>query len=171
MQQFKDRFNLDQNEVTKTTQARAIVALIAIAGMFLPWVWLDGDTSPMNAGQLLAYAFTNPERGAMISISFPGTIALLFTPPVVICLAVYCFIKTMKSDYPLMMNAGAVVLPIVMIMLSGPVTSSDDHSFAGLPASHLGAILVSLCHASLLTHGILQQQGYLTPIGTHKDED
>ena len=72
MQQFKDRFNLDQNEVTKTTQARAIVALIAIAGMFLPWVWLDGDTSPMNAAQLLAYAFTNPERGAMISISFPG---------------------------------------------------------------------------------------------------
>ena len=168
MNKLRNKLKLD-TEISRTTQARSAAALIALLAMLLPWVWLDGDNSSMSAAELLAYGFTNPERGSMIRVSLPGTIALLFIPPVVILVAIMAFIKTAQGRYPLMLNATAAALPLVLILFAKPVISSDDHSLAGIPVSHAGAIIAGVCHASLLVHGILQQNGYLDP-ETPEDE-
>ena len=160
MQELKEKLEklkLSDPGFDNTTRARSLVALAALAGMFLPWVWLDGDSSSLNAAELLAHGLTNPERGAMAGVSFPGTMALLFIPPAVIILAVLGFIRAIRGEYPLLMNAAGAALPLVLLVLSKPVTSSDDHSVLGIPVSHAGAIVVSICHASLLIHGALHR--------------
>ena len=74
MQQLKSALRSNDPKFDDTARARTLAALAALISMFLPWVWLDGDNSALNGAELLAYAFTSPERRAMIQTSLLGSL-------------------------------------------------------------------------------------------------
>ena len=75
---------------------RDLIAVVSIVTMLLPWVYLDGSSSPMTGADLIAYTFTGPERGAMIRESFLGAASLFVIPLIVLVMAVTVFVKPSK---------------------------------------------------------------------------
>ena len=155
MQRLRDALRSGDPKFDDTARVRTLAALAALISMFLPWVWLDGDNSALNGAELLAYAFTGPERGAMIRTSILGSLGLLFIPLVVAVLAVYGFFKTIAGEYPLTTYAAAAALPILMLVMARSVTSSDQISITGIPLPEWGVVLMVACQAGLFIHGLL----------------
>ena len=153
LQQIRDKLQSRDPDFDTVTLLRGLAGLLALAGMLLPWIQLDGAASAMNAAELLAYSFTNPERGAMIDVSFIGTIALLFVPPILITITCLTFISLIKGEHPFSMNTTALILIAALVLLTGPVISSDQSTLWSVPIPKAGVMVVALSHAGLITHG------------------
>ena len=124
--------------------------------MLLPWVYLDGSESPLSGADLIEYTFFGPERGAMARESFLGAASLLVVPLVVLVMAVTVFAKTVRGHTSIAGNAGAGLLPLLIVIFAGRVTSSDHLLVGGFVIPGWGMILLFLCQASLLAHSLLQ---------------
>ena len=111
MQRFKEKLQSNDATLDNTTRIRAAAALIALFSMLVPWVWMDGDKSALSGSDLLAYAFTSDERGALFRTSILGALGLFFVPPIVAVLTIYGFAKTIMGEYPLMANLMGALLP------------------------------------------------------------
>ncbi len=158
MQQLKSALRSNDPKFDDTARARTLAALAALISMFLPWVWLDGDNSALNGAELLAYAFTSPERRAMIQTSLLGSLGILFIPLTVAVLAVYGFLKTSAGEYPLTTYAAAAALPVLMLVMARSVTSSDQPAIAGVTLPEWGVVLMVGCQAGLFIHGLLNER-------------
>ena len=141
--------------MSRATQIRTIVALLALCSMFLPaWVRLDGYSSSMNGAELLAFTFTSPERGAMFRTALLGSVALLFIPLAVAVTAAYSFVKNIQGEFPIAANLALIALPIVMLFLAQTLTASDQPRLAWVTIPKPGIILMVLCNAGLLAHSL-----------------
>ena len=69
---------------------RNLLAIVAIASMMLPWVYLDGAESSLSGAELIAYFLaTGTERWEMTKQSVPGAFSLFFVPAIVAGLSIY----------------------------------------------------------------------------------
>ena len=134
---------------------RNLLAVAGIASMMLPWVYLDGSDSSLSGSELIAYTFvTGNERWAMLKESVLGAFALFMVPVAVAVLAVMVFVRTIKEQHSIPLNAAAGLLPALIVLLSGGITSSD-HLLAGrLVFPESGIIVMFLCQAALAAHSI-----------------
>ena len=155
MQRFKEKLQSNDATLDKTTRIRAAAALIALFSMLVPWVWMDGDKSALSGADLLAYAFTSDERGALFRTSILGALGLFFVPPIVAVLTIYGFAKTIMGEYPLMANLMGALLPIIMLILARSITSSDQLAILGITLSGWGVSLMICSHTGLFIHGVL----------------
>ena len=152
------RRNLDwkRTGMDPVTATRSLIALAAVIGMFLPWITLDGASSPMNGAQLAAHSFNSPERTAMASISITAALALLFIPPLMAVLLGISLVNTLRGQLPLGTQLSAALLPLGIMLLCRPITSTDHPAIAGfflLP--HFGTTLIMLTQGYLFGHGLL----------------
>ena len=154
----RERFQefLDQL-VSDTSVWRNLIAILAILSMLLPWVYLDGSKSPLSGADLIAYTFVGPERGAMARESFLGATSLLVVPLVVLIMAVTVFVKTFRGQTSIALRVATGLLPLLIVIFAGRVTSSDHLTAGGLVFPGWGIILLFLCQASLLVHNLLQR--------------
>ena len=134
---------------------RNLLAIVAIASMMLPWVHLDGAESSLSGAELIAYTFaTGTERWDMLRTSVPGAFSLFFVPLITAVLSVVAFWKIWKEQHPVKSNAVAAVLPLLIVLFSGSIVSSD-HLLAGRLASpQIGMVLMILCQGVLAVHSI-----------------
>ena len=153
----RERFQgvLDQL-VSDTSIWRNLISIVAILSMLLPWVYLDGSGSPLSGADLIEYTFFGPERGAMARESFLGAASLLVVPLVVLVMAVTVFAKTVRGHTSIAWNAAAGLLPLLIVIFAGRVTSSDHLLVGGFVIPGWGMILLFLCQVSLLAHSLLQ---------------
>ena len=154
MQRLKEKLGVNQPDIDNLTRVRALIALVGFLSMFLPWISLDGDNSALNGSELIAFAFTSPERQAMFGISIPGALGLFGVPVIMVGLTIFGFFKTINGEYPLVVNGVAVILPVVMLVLADPITSSDQFDLFGVILPKVGIILMILSHAALFIHGL-----------------
>ena len=139
------------------TMIRTLIAMGALASMFLPWAVLDGDDSSLSGSELLAYAFTSPERGAMFRTSFLGAVGLLFIPLTVMVATIIAFFNTVTRQASTAANLIGCLLPIIMIMVTGSITSSDQPDLLGVRIPEWGIAMMISCHTVLLVHGLIQE--------------
>ena len=134
---------------------RNLLAVAGIASMMLPWVYLDGSDSSLSGSELIAYTFvTGDERWDMLKESVLGAFALFLVPLAVAVLAVMVFVRTIREQHSIRLNAAAGLLPALIVVLSGSITSSD-HLLAGrLVFPESGIIVMFLCQATLAAHSI-----------------
>ena len=124
---------------------RTLIAMGALASMFLPWAVLDGDDSSLSGSELLAYAFTSPERGAMFRTSLLGAMGFLFIPLTVMVATIIAFFNTVTRQASTAANLIGCLLPIIMLMVTGSITSSDQPDLFGSKDPGVGH-----CHDDLL---------------------
>ena len=136
---------------------RNLLAIVAIASMMLPWVYLDGAGSSLSGAELIAYFFaTGTERWEMIKQSVPGAFSLFFVPVIVAGLSVYVFAKTWRGQHPVKSNAVAALLPLLIVLFSGSVTSSE-HLVAGrFVFPQAGVVLMFLCQGGLAVYSLVK---------------
>ena len=134
---------------------RNLLAIAAIASMMLPWVYLDGAESSLSGAELIAYTFaTGTERWEMLKQSVPGALSLFFVPPVVAVLSIVVFAKTWQDQHSVKLNAIAGLLPLLIVVFAGSITSSE-HLLAGrLVFPQAGIILMFLCQGALAVHSL-----------------
>ena len=134
---------------------RNLLAIVAIASMMLPWVYLDGLESSLSGAELIAYFFaTGTERWEMIKESVPGAFSLFFVPVVVAGLSIYVFAKIWRGQHPVKASAVAALLPLLIVLFAGSVTSSE-HLIAGrLVFPQAGIILMLLCQGGLAVYSL-----------------
>ena len=154
MQQLKEKLGINRPDIDNLTRIRSSVTLVGFFSMFLPWIALDGDNSALNGSELIAFAFTSPERSAMFGISIPGALSLFGVPVVMVGLTIFGFLKTINGEYPLVANGVAVILPMLMLVLAAPITSSDQFDLFGMITPKVGIVLMILSHAALFIHGL-----------------
>ena len=75
--------SLQRPTLDQIALARVLVALIALAEMLLPWAKLDGYAETMSGAELMAFAFTSPERGSIFAVSKLGALSVLLAPALV----------------------------------------------------------------------------------------
>lgn len=136
---------------------RNLLAVVAIASMMLPWVYLDGAESSLSGAELIAYFLaTGTERWEMTKESVPGAFSLFFVPVIVAGLSVYVFAKTWRGRHPVKSNAAAALLPLLIVLFSGSVTSSE-HLIAGrFVFPQAGIILMFLCQGGLAVYSLVK---------------
>ena len=136
---------------------RNLVAVGGIASLMLPWVYLDGSDSSLSGSELIAYTFvTGDERWEMIKQSFLGSMALFLVPLAVAVLTVAVFLKTFREQHSIPLYAVTGLLPVLIVIFSGGVTSSE-HLLAGrLVFPEPGIIVLFLCQAALAAHSLWQ---------------
>ena len=134
---------------------RNLIALAGMASLMLPWVYLDGAESSLSGAELVEYTFvTGSERWQMIQESAPGALSLFLVPPAVGVLSILVFVKTWKDQHDIRLNALAGILPILIVLFSGSITSSE-HLIAGrLVFPQAGIIVMFLCQAALAAHSL-----------------
>ncbi len=136
---------------------RNLLAVVAIASMMMPWVYLDGAESSLSGAELIAYFLaTGTERWEMTKESVPGAFSLFFVPVIVAGLSVYVFAKTWRGRHPVKSNAAAALLPLLIVLFSGSVTSSE-HLIAGrFVFPQAGIILMFLCQGGLAVYSLVK---------------
>ena len=144
--------------VNDTSIWRNLIAIVAILSMLLPWVYLDGSRSPLSGAELIAYTFVGPERGAMARESFLGAAALFVVPLMVLIMAITVFVKTFQGQNPIALNVATGLLPALVVIFAGRITSSDHLTGGGLVFPGWGIILLLLCQASLTIQSLLQRR-------------
>ena len=154
MQRLKERLDLGQPDIDNITRIMSVVAIAGLFSMFLPWISFDGDKSALTGSELIAFAFTSSERSAMFGISVPGALGLFLVPITMVGLTIFGFFKTVNGEHPLPVNGVAVMLPIAMLILSSPITSSDQVDLFGVILPKVGIVLMILSHAALFIHGL-----------------
>ena len=157
IQKWKERILADDPNFNNETMSRTLIALGAILSMFLPWAILDGAGSSMSGAELLAYAFTGPERGTIFATSFMGAMGLFFIPLIVMIATVMTFFKTVTAQSSTAANLIGCLLPIIMIMVTGSITSSDQPQIFALKIPEWGITTMISFHAILLVHGLIQE--------------
>ena len=140
----------------KAAQVRTAIAIAALAGMLLPWLRLDGYNEAMNAADLIAYAFTSPERGAIFGISKLGAIAILFTPSIVLAASVYGLFRIMAGRRQVAAHLVGARAPLGMLMLSRSIVSSDGWDVAGIPLPGFGLIVTVVAQGILLIDTMME---------------
>lgn len=134
---------------------RNLIAVAGIASMMLPWTYLDGAVSSHSGAELIAYTFaTGAERTDMLERSPTGAAALFVVPIAVAVASVAVFLKTFREQSPIAWNAAAGLLPILIVLFAGSVTSSE-HLFAGrFVFPQAGIIVMFLCQGALAAHSL-----------------
>ena len=134
---------------------RNLLAIVAIASMMLPWVYLDGADSSLSGGELIAYWLaTGSERTDMFRENVLGAMALFLVPLAVAVLSVMVFWRIWKRQHPVKLSVAAGLLPLLIVLFSGSITSSD-HLLAGrIVFPQAGIILMLLCQGALVVHSL-----------------
>ena len=134
---------------------RNLLAIAGIASIMLPWVYLDGAESSLSGAEIIAYTFaTGTERWEMLKQSIPGALFLFFIPPAVAVLSIVVFAKTWRDQHSAKLNAVTGLLPLLIVVFAGSITSSE-HLLAGrLVFPQAGIILMFLCQGALAVHSL-----------------
>ena len=135
---------------------RNLLAIAAIASMMLPWVYLDGAESSLSGAELIGYTFaTGSERLDMLRQNVPGALSLFLVPLAVAVLSIIAFWRTWKEQHPVKLNAVAGLLPLLIVLFAGSITSSE-HLLAGrLVFPQAGILVMLLCQAALAVHNFV----------------
>ena len=104
----------------------------------------------MGGAGLIAYSFTGNERAAMIRITLIGSAVLFTFPLLTLFAAVMCFLDNIKGELGVPWSLLAVVAPMAMLMIAGPVLSSDQGRMLGVPIPDWGIFITSGAHFSLI---------------------
>ena len=130
---FWEKLKSQDHGMDNQTMMRSAVSLIALVGFLLPWVTLDGHGSTMTGSEAIAYAFTNPERATIFSVSPQGALALWFSPVMTAAAVLYWFIRLTQGRHSLASHMLGTTLPIIMVLTTGAIASSDGFRLAGIP--------------------------------------
>ena len=144
-------------DVGPRTAVRTTFTLIALLGMFLPWVTLDGSGSSMNGAQLIAYSFTSPERAAMLGTNFLAAAALLGLPLIALGCCIGSFLDNIKGRFGIFWSIGAMVLPPLTLVFASPVLTTEQTRILGAPVPDWGMALTSGAHLALLVMTAMSQ--------------
>ena len=151
-----ERLAAEESGFSTAAQVRTAIALSALAGMLLPWMRLDGYNEAMNAADLIAYAFTSPERATIFGISKLGAIAILFTPSIVLAASTYGLFRVISGrPHPTSHIIGALA-PLGMLMLAGSIASSDGWNIAGMALPGFGLIVTVVAQGILFIDTMME---------------
>ena len=152
----KNIFTSDQ-DVNSRTAVRTVFTLVALLGMFFPWVTLDGSSSAMNGAELIAYSFTSPERTAMMSVNFIAAVTLLGFPILALVCSVISFLENLKGRFGIVWSIGGMALPVLMLMIASPVLTTEQNRILGVPVPDWGMAITAGAHLALLVLTAMSQ--------------
>ena len=158
LEMLKEGFESEDPNFSRIRQIRSAVGALALAGMLLPWVRLDGYTKSMSGADLIAYAFTGTDRGAIFDTSIMGALGLLLIPSIVLAACAYAFLNTMTGRRPLKSHLVAAIMPLGMLLMSGGIVSSDGPQIAGIPIPGFGLIITVLAQGGLFVNRMLGEE-------------
>ena len=125
--------------------------------MMLPWVYLDGAESSLSGAELIAYwLVSGSERTNMLQESVLGALALFLVPRAVAVLSVLVFWRIWRGRDPLKLSIAAALLPLLIVVFAGGVTSSDHLIGGRVVFPQAGVILMFLCQGALVAHRALR---------------
>ena len=160
MEQVKEKLikSLDDPSFDRATQVRTLVGLMALAGMLLPWIRLDGYSETMNGAQMIAYAFTDPGRASIFGVSKLGTLAILLVPILALAANAYGFFRLAQGGHSLGSHLSGSLMPLGMVLLSSSLISSDGPAIAGFPLPGVGIFVMILAQGALFIDGMLEEK-------------
>ena len=146
----------DDPRFSAAAKARTLMALLALFSILLPWVRLDGYTQTMAGSELLAFAFTSPERAAMFRSAPLGAIALLLIPFVLALSSIYAFFKSLEGQHTLGASIMGAALPLIMLFLAQTLTATGSTRIIGVSIPNPGIITMVLCNVGLIIHSLYE---------------
>ena len=158
LEMLKERLEAEDSSFSRIRQIRSAAGALALAGMLLPWVRLDGYTKSMSGADLIAYAFTGTDRGAIFDASVTGALALLLIPSIVLAACAYAFFNTMIGRRPLKSHLTGAIMPLGILLMSGSIVSSDGPQVAGIPIPGFGLIITVLAQGGLFVNRMLGEE-------------
>ena len=153
-QRLKEMMENEDPQLSRNARIRGTIAIIALTGMLLPWLRLDGYSEAMSAAELIAYAFTSPERGSLFGVSMMGALAILLTPVVVMTAGVLGFFQAITGGRSLGANLVGALAPLAMLMLAHSIVSSDGWEVVGIPLPGFGLMLTVAAQGTLFIHAM-----------------
>ena len=127
-----------------------MAAVAAIASFLLPWVYFDGSRDSQNGAELIVHMLRGQERGTMLGNSFLGATVLIVVPfiTLIACGAGMC--RTWQNLDTLPYGAVAALLPLSIVLFSGPVTSSEHLLGNGMMIPQPGIVAIFMLHVGLV---------------------
>ena len=141
--------------IDRATLTRTMLILAALAGMLFPWLKLDGYPGAMTGADLVAYALTSPERASIFSVSKLATTAVLLVPTLSLAAAVYGFFRIIQEGRALGAHLAGAALPIIMVLLYGPIASSDGPALGAVTIPGAGVFVTMTAQAALFVEALV----------------
>ena len=122
-----------------------IAALTGLVALFIPWVILDGHTSPLSGVGLMTYALQGNDRLVMWRIAPFATVLVLTVPfgiTASICWTAFTVLRrNYRLDVPLFTLAGILAL----LRFTPPILDERMYALSGfaVPGPGLGILLVA----------------------------
>ena len=92
----------------------------------------------------------------MFRESVLGALALFLVPLAVVVLSAMVFRRIRNRLHPVKLSVAAGLLPLLIVLFSGSITS-NDHLLAGRIVFHqAGIILMLLCQGALVVHSLMR---------------
>ena len=135
---------------------RCMVSLIALAGFLLPWMMLDGHSSNMSGSAAIAYAFTSPERATLFGTSLLGATALLLVPAATGVCVLYGLVRLIQGRHSMASHLMGAMFPILMVLVTGTIASSDGFRIAGIPLPGIGIIITTITQGILFLDALVE---------------
>ena len=156
LQALRARLRLPENPgIDRATLTRTMLILAALAGMLFPWVKLDGYREAMTGAELVAYALTSPERVSIFGVSKLGTTAVLLVPTLSLAAAAYGFFRIIQEGRALGAHLTGAVLPVLMVLLYGPIASSDGPALGTVTIPGAGVFVTMTAQAALFVEAMV----------------
>ena len=150
--ELRQRLTREEPGFDHVTTARSIIALAALISILMPWAMLDGYSETMSGAELLAFAFTSAERGAMFRAAPLGAAALLLIPFVLTITASYNLLKNLEGERPMGASLLSLTLPALMLFLAQTLTASNQPQVFGITIPDAGITVMMVCNLGLTVH-------------------
>ena len=130
------------------------VALLAIASMMMPWIVMDGASSKMSGGDLIAYLIHGNEKWEMLKTSFLGALSIMVIPTATLAMAVMVFWKVLNEENSVLLNIITGAAPLTLLIFAGRLASSD-HQVGGMLTPQPGIVVLFICQAVLAAEALI----------------
>lgn len=121
-----------------------IARIVAIGGLFLPWLYMDDAESPIGGPELTVYFWNGIDQGFLLDLSILRAIGFFVLPSVIVASVVFAAIKTVLEQHSWRTDLVALVA-IGAFLFCASVGVDDGHlAFAGFVIPLVGLWLVAI---------------------------
>lgn len=150
---------LRQHPERVTHYARLAVSLLALLGLILPWLRLDGAAESMSGTGLVAFGLAGEwaEKWWMLKRNWFGAFCLCLMPLLVTIATVWSIRREQRGKPSIGWLATSVSAALLLLLTAAEITASGQTRLGALLMPGPGLTLLLLAHAGLAGHHTWQR--------------
>lgn len=127
-----------------------IAALTGLAALFIPWVILDGHSSPLSGVGLMTYALQGHDRWVMWQISPVATVLILTVPFGITASVCWTAFTILRRDYRLDVPLFTLAGILALLRFTPPILDGRMYTLGGFAVPGPGLFILLLATLAVI---------------------